>query len=86
LLFTAAKRLAVCFSASRIDTNGVLAAAACGAVVAVAAAAAAACGTVAPAVTCLNYPIIRMSLKKKRILTVEEHHLLGVDYQLRLKK
>jgi hypothetical protein len=83
LLFTAAKRLAVCFSASRIDTNGVLAAAACGAVVA--AAAAAACGAAAPAVTCLNYPIIKMSLKK-RILTVEEYHLLGVDYQLRLKK
>jgi hypothetical protein len=82
LLFTAAKRLAVCFSASRIDTNGVLAAAACGAVVA---AAAAACGAAAPAVTCLNYPIIKMSLKK-RILTVEEYHLLGVDYQLRLKK
>jgi hypothetical protein len=59
LLFTAAKRLAVCFSASRIDTNGVLAAAACGAVVA--AAAAAACGAAAPAVTCLNYPIIKMS-------------------------
>jgi hypothetical protein len=49
-----ANKLAVCFSASRIDTNGALPVAVCGG----GDAAPVACGAVAPVVNCLNYAII----------------------------